>query len=149
MPALLLHFLLRFPRRRRFLDRKIAPWLIYGPVALVTLVGAVTLLLQPQLLQLAIAVATAVPVLHILFAIGVLIHGYVKADRETRAAHGMNALLVGFVVGLVPVLVGGFVSSLPGAQFYFLTTLLIPLALAYAASRAGAEPAGELQPRPV
>lgn len=149
MPALLLHFLLRFPRRRRFLDRPIGLWLIYGPVAVVGFVGAVTLLIQPQLLLVAIAVARAVPVLHVLFAIGVLIYSYVKADRAERASHGLNALLIGFVGGLVPFLAAGFVPSLPGGQFYFLTTTLIPLSLAYTAFRSGVEtPPAELQPQP-
>ena len=148
IPALLLHFLLRFPRRRRFLDRKVGLWLIYGPVALVGIVGAVTLLVRPELLSFARVVAITVPVLHVLFAIGVLIQSYVKADRATRAAHGLNALLIGFVGGLVPVLASGFVPSLPGGQFYFLTTLLIPLALAYAVFKTGAEPAAELRPQP-
>ncbi len=147
MPALFLHFLLRFPRRRPFLDRPISRWLIYGPVAVVGIVGAVTLLIRPQMLRLAIAVATAVPVLHILFAIGILIHSYVKADRAARASHGLNALLIGFVAGLVPLLVSGFVPSLPGAQFYFLTTILIPLALAYSALKTRGESPVELRPQ--
>ncbi len=148
MPALLLHFLLRFPRRRRFLDRKLSLWLIYGPVALVGIVGAVTLLLRPELLGVARGVATVVPLLHLLFAIGILIHSYVKADRETRVSHGLNVLLIGFVAGLVPVVVSGFAPSLPGGQFYFLTTILIPLSLAYTAFRTRAEVPGELQPQP-
>ena len=148
MPALLLHFLLCFPRRRRFLDRKISRWLIYGPVAVVGVVGAVTLLVRPQLLQVAILVASVVPLVHVLFAIGLLIHSYVKADRTARATHGLNALLIGFVVGLVPLLVGAFVPSLPGAQFYFLTTILIPITMAYAALGAGGVRQMEPQSQP-
>ncbi|MCP5119573.1 MAG: hypothetical protein GY953_52915, partial [bacterium] len=147
MPALLLHFLLRFPRRRAFLDRKISGWLIYGPVAVVGVVAAVTLLVRPQLLSLAIAVATAVPVLHLLFAIGVLIHSYVKADAAARIAHGLHVLLAGFILGLVPMLVGGFVSALPGSRFYFLTTILIPLSLAYCVFRVEGHRQVELQPQ--
>ena len=84
---------------------------------------------------------------NVLFAIGVLIQNYAKADRATRAAHGLNALLIGFVGGLVPLLASGFVPSLPGGQFYFLITPLISLALAYAVFKTGAEPA-ELRPQP-
>lgn len=147
MPALLLHYLLRFPRRRRFLDRPISRWLIYGPVAVVGLVGAVTLLIRPELLAVARGIATVVPLLHLLFAVGVLIHSYAKADREARAGYGLNALLIGFVLGLAPLLVAAFVPSVPGGQFYFLTSILIPLSLAYTAFKTGAESPGELQPQ--
>ena len=147
MPALLLHFLLRFPRRRRFLDRPISRWLIYGPVAVVGVVGAVTLLLRPELLGVARGVATAVPLLHLLFAIGALVHSYVKADRTQRADDGLTVLLFGFVGGLAPLLAAAFVPSLPGGQFYFLTSILIPLSLAYTAFKTRVESPGKLQPQ--
>ncbi|MEM7355673.1 MAG: PDZ domain-containing protein [Acidobacteriota bacterium] len=136
MPALLLHFFLRFPLRRPFLDRKIARGLLYGPVAIATVVAGVALLVQPKLVQLATAVASAVAVVQLLIAIGVLIRSFVKAHPEERAASGLNVLLFSFLGGVLPLVVAGFVPSLPGASNYFLTSLLIPIALAYAVSQA-------------
>ena len=137
MSALLLHFLLLFPRRRPFLDRAIAKPLIYWPIPIVGLLVGVTLLFKPELLQLTVALISAVPVLQILFSIGILIHSYVKASSAVRSSTGLHALLIGFLGGLLPVVVAGFVPSLPGATSYFLTTILIPISLAYAVFKVG------------
>ena len=149
MPALLVHFLLRFPRRRAFLDRQIALALLYGPVAVAGAVAGVALLLRPQLVAIATAVVGGVAVAQILWAVGVLVRSTVKASRSERAAYGLNALLIGFVGGLLPVVVVNVAASLPGAQFYFLTTILIPISLAYAALRAAGEQLGESRSLPV
>lgn len=148
MPALLWHFLLSFPRRRAFLDRRIAPWLIYGPVAAVVVLAAVTLLVRPELLGLAIPVTTGLPLVQILFAIGILIRGYVQADAQVRSSYGLHVLLAGFAVGLIPFLLGSFVPTLPGARLYFLSTILIPISLAYVVFKAGDDRPVELGAQP-
>lgn len=145
MPALLLHFLLRFPRPRPI--TRLVYGLLYVPVAVASLGAAVTLLIEARLLPVARVVLAGVIVIQLLFAIGVLIRACVRAGRDGRAAYGLNVLLVGFLAGLLPALVAGFIPALPGGQFYFLTTVLLPLALVYAVRRAGADEQGALQPQ--
>lgn len=134
MPALLLHFLLGYPRPRR-ITRLVLGWL-YVPVAVAGIIGAVTLVIEARLLPVARVALFAVIVLQLLFAIGLLIREYFRTDRESRTAYGLNALLVGFLGGLIPVLAAGFIPILPGGQFYFLTIVLLPLTLVYSLFRA-------------
>ncbi|MEM7585868.1 MAG: PDZ domain-containing protein [Acidobacteriota bacterium] len=146
LPALIVHFLLNTPRRRRFLDRGIALWLLYGPAAVAGLLGFATFFVRPQLLQTTIFVATAVPVALLLIAIVLLGVTYWRASPSQRATQGLGVLLLGFTIGLLPVILSGLVPSLPGGQFYFLTLILVPLALAYTELKNTPEPLTELQP---
>jgi hypothetical protein len=75
-----------------------------------------------------------------------MVHSYAKADAQERSDYGLNLMLIGVLVGLLPItiaaLVGVFAPRvvLPGADFYFLTLVLIPLALALATMRKEALP---------
>lgn len=155
IPALLIHFLLRFRSQDGVSRRAFAA--LYLPWAAIGLLSAWTILVQAQLLTMTRAVTATVVVAQILFALGVLIRGYVKASSEERAAFGLHVLLAGFVVGIVPVLVGSFVPSLPGSRYYVFTLVAIPAALAWSALKAkshgpGSRDAGhgpqDLRPEP-
>lgn len=134
IPALLIHFLLRFKAREGVSRRVFAA--LYVPWAGVGLLSAWTILVQAPLLTVARTVAAVVVVAQILVALGVLIRGYVKADSEERSAYGLHTLLAGFVVGVVPVLAASFVPSLPGGRYYIFTLAAIPAALAWSALKA-------------
>lgn len=139
--AVLLHFLVAFPegggRRQRAL--------IYGPVVLVALIVLAFLFIQPP----------ATSALNVFFRtmFGILIAGYFglsvyavirthrRASPEQRGAHGLGLMLLGTVVGLVPLVVAGVLQLVapryvpPGAQYWFLTLILIPATFAFAAVR--------------
>ncbi|MCP4203672.1 MAG: hypothetical protein GY769_17280 [bacterium] len=64
-----------------------------------------------------------------------------RAGSAERAGHGLTMMLIGTLLGLLPVtfssLMGAIApqvqANLPGVQFFFLTLILIPLCLALAA----------------
>jgi len=67
-----------------------------------------------------------------------LIHSYVRANPTDRRGQGLNVLLAGLIVGLLPigasVIAGMFVrvDLLPGADYVHLTLVLIPVSIALA-----------------
>jgi hypothetical protein len=72
-----------------------------------------------------------------------MIHGWVTATAAERDAYGLTTVLIGVLVGLLPLtlssLIGVFSprTVLPGVDFYFLTLGLIPITLWAALSRSG------------
>ena len=78
-----------------------------------------------------------------------LIHSYVKAAPHERSEQGLNYLLPGVLIGLLPFAVMGaagvFIRTdlLLGADYYFLAMALIPISFALAllkSSRGASEP---------
>ena len=67
-----------------------------------------------------------------------MVHSYVKATPQERAANGLNFMLLGTVIGLAPLVISALIGViaakivLPGVEFYILTMVLIPFALAQA-----------------
>ena len=143
--AVLTHFLLVFPTKKRALERHNMMVVIYGPAVLVGLLAAWLLVVQPAATS---AVNVFFRVLFGLFlvayfgtALFALIHSYVKASPQDRAGSGLNLLLLGAVAGLGPSLVISFVGLVapqvvvPGAQFLPLGLALLPVTFAIAAVR--------------
>jgi hypothetical protein len=141
--AALLHFLLEFPERRRFLEKASGIRLLYMPALLMTVVFFLFLIVQP-------ASTNSLNVfLRILFAlvfggyfltsIVVLIRGYSSASPMVRAQNSMGLVALGTLVGLGPLLVSFVLqlvspqTALPYAQYYFLTLGLIPITFSLAA----------------
>ena len=82
--------------------------------------------------------------LFLILGLAALAHSWVRATAEERSATGLNFLLGAVGVALLPniastvVAIVSPVAQLPGGAFYFLATILIPVALAVAVVR-GAE----------
>lgn len=143
--AVLMHFLLVFPKTKRALEKRNMTWVIYGPA---TLVGLTTLWLLLSLSPATSAANVFFRVMFGLFLVGyfgasliALIHSYVKASGQDRVTSGLNLLLTGAVVGLGPSLVISIVGLVapqivvPGAQFLPLGVGLLPVMFALAAVR--------------
>jgi hypothetical protein len=141
--AALVHFLLAFPTRRPFLERKSATILLYGPAIVLSLILIGFSILQPDSTSgVNIFFRTLFNLLiagYFLAAIVILVRRYAAAPPADRARHGLGLMLAGVIIGLGPILiasVAGLVSPstfLPLSQFYFLTLGLIPIAFAIAA----------------
>jgi hypothetical protein len=143
--ALLLHYLLLFTRRDEVGVSAPSPVAVYGPAALVTLFFAVLTLLQPDATS---GLNSFVRLLFGVFVVGyfvaclvVLVRGYTRASAAERAETGLGLMLLGAVVGLVPLMVNSLITTvaplvvLPGSQYYFLTLGLIPITFGLAAVR--------------
>jgi hypothetical protein len=143
--AVLLHFLLIYPERRPVLDR--SRWIVYGPAAVVALMILWLSFAQPDATSALNMVVRTVIGLFVAGYFGAslitLLGSYRRAAPEARAAQGLQLMVAGAVLGLVPltvsVAVGVFSprTVLPGAQFYFLTLALIPITFAMATVQSG------------
>lgn len=143
--AVLTHFLLVFPKRKRTLERRGMTWVVYAPAALVGCLSVWFLVAQPAATSAVNVFFRALFALFVVLYFGTsliaLIHSYVKAAPRARAASGLNLLLVGAVVGLGPSLVISLVGLVapgvvvPGAQFIPLAIGVLPVTLALAAVR--------------
>ena len=139
--ASLLHLLLIFPRRKRVMERKRTGPLIYLPVVAFNLVGIIRLMAGPvegSSSTLARYVLVIVILGYMVLSAAALIHSYVKAAPHERSEQGLNYLLPGVLIGLLPFPIMGaagiFIRTdlLLGADFYFLAIVLIPISFAVA-----------------
>jgi len=141
--AALVHFLLIFPDRRPFMERRSAGALIYWPAILVAIVTLGFNVFQPLAtsgINLFFRFFTgAVQVGYFGAALVTMFRRYSSASVDGRARHGLNLMMAGAVLGVFPLLLQTLVallapaSYLPGAQFYFLALGLIPVTFSLAA----------------
>ena len=138
----LLHFMLNFPKPKAFLNKKHALRFIYGPAVFIAIYLLLLIIVQPRatsgLNQVSNILVGLFIVVYFGWATIAMIHTYAKATSQERFDYGLNMMLAGVIVGFLPVtiaaLVGIFAPKLvlPGSDFYFLTLILIPIALAWA-----------------
>ena len=148
--AFLLHYMIEFPRPKAILARKYTLKAVYVPAILVALFGLFIFIFQPTATSTLNIIARSLfgllLVAYFGLAVIAMIHSYAKADARQRSAYGLNLMLLGVLVGLLPITVAALVGViaprdvLPGADFYFLTLVLIPLALAVATMKKEAAP---------
>jgi membrane-associated protease RseP (regulator of RpoE activity) len=147
--AVSLHLALAFPQASTFLRNKLAGWTIYLPAV------ALSLLLVFLNTTLPDATPGLMSVVNTVYGLGwvgyllaiavVLVRTYAKASREDRAALGLNAMVLGTVVGVAPMLLVFVVLVLapsvwlPGSEFASLPAILIPFAWCTAILKAEAK----------
>lgn len=144
--ACLLHLLLVFPKRKRVIEKKVVAWLVYSPIAVLPLLGAVTYYgmdLPLGTIRAPAAVLLGVILIgYVVLSLGALVHSFVTASPGERAAEGLNLMLAGVVVGLLPMtammVAGMFVRTdlVPGGDWMFLPLILIPISFAAALLKA-------------
>ena len=118
---------------------------IYGPAALVALITLAFVIFQPASTS---GVNVFFRVMFGLFIAGYfglalisIIRNFMRATPEERSADGLGLMLLGTLIGLLPVTISSIVGLvapsvvLPGSQYYFLTLILIPITFALAAIR--------------
>jgi len=140
--ATLLHCLLEFPKVKKVLEKKHVKKAIYLPAVILALFFLWIIVFEPQGTSTLNTIANAFVGLFFVCYFGLalvaLIHSYVTATADERSKFGLNLLLVGLVIGLVPLTVAALVGTfapgvlLPGSDFFFLTMVFIPITLAMA-----------------
>jgi len=154
--ATLLHCLMEFPKTKPILGKQHATKVLYAPVVLTALFSLWLAIVVPRgtgtLNTIVNAIYGIFVVLYFGLALAALIHSFVKATRAERSRFGLNLLLAGVIIGLLPTIIEALVSVIapsvimPGSDFFFLTAVLIPITLALAVMKLGAGPAAELTP---
>ena len=139
--ASLLHLLLIFPKRKRVMEKKNAGKLIYLPVAAFALLGIIRMIPgfpAGRNLIFATIFLGLIFVGYLVLSIVALIHSFVTAAPQERAEEGLNNLLAGVLIGVLPITLMmvaglfGIAVDFPGSDFLFLTLLLIPISFALA-----------------
>ena len=139
--AALLHFTLVFPEEQPILGRRFTLPALYAPPGLVAAGHMGATLLQRGEPGSGVALATTAAIVLVLtdflLAVAVLVRSVVRATPFERAASGLNVLVGCLVLGLAPMIptavylvAPGVVF--PGSDYYDLTWVLIPFALARA-----------------
>jgi hypothetical protein len=143
--AFLLHYLMEFPKLKAIMERRHTTKLLYLPALLVALFALYLIGFAPRgtsgFNRFVVAIFGIFIVLYFGLALWALIHSFVKATPDERSRFGLNLMLGGALIGLLPLtiaaLVGIFAPTvvLPGARFFFLTMVLIPITMAIAVVR--------------
>ncbi|MDH3744697.1 MAG: PDZ domain-containing protein [Acidobacteriota bacterium] len=141
--AVLVHFLLLFPKRRAFLDKPWAQRVLYGPAIAVNVLLLFFNLVQPDFtggIKAVILVATGLFVVgYFGWALVLMVQSFVRASGAERSSHGLTLMLLGTLIGLLPVIASSLAIRLsvllPGGQYYGLALGLIPITFALAAVR--------------
>jgi hypothetical protein len=130
-----------FPKRKGVMERKNAGKLIYLPVPVVALIGIVNFSGRlPDAFPAALIIGMVL-IGYLVLAMAALIHSFVTVGPRERAEGGLNLMLAGVVVGLVPMVLimvaGMFVRTdlIPGTTYLFLTLTLIPISFGAALLR--------------
>jgi len=132
----LAQFILQYPKQSSFLNGGKSRW-IYAPAALIVVIIWILNFVHPDSTStLNVTVNTLfflVIILYFGLALITLIGKYQKATAEERKALGLNYMLIGAILGLLPFLIYFTVDQispttvLPGGDYMFLTFAFIPI----------------------
>lgn len=147
--AFLMHFMVSYPTPKSWTEKSWASKAIYWPAGLVSLVIVYIIIMRPDStsgLNSAVNIMFGVFVVYYFgAAIVAMFKSYSAAGPSERASQGLSMMLVGVMLGLIPVTLGSMVSIfapqvvLPGSNFYFITLVLIPITLYMAVSKDGGQ----------
>jgi len=140
--AMLAYFMLQFPSPRQILEKKSAAFWIAGPAVLLAIVVLVLEIMDPDAsstIRTTMRILVALVVLYYFgWALLTMFRQYGAHSAEARGAKGLNLLLVGAVLGLLPILlvvvIGAIAPKLviPGEDYAFIFLGLIPILFALA-----------------
>lgn len=130
-------FMLKYPPESKFLESKNSKRLLYIPLIILTLIIWILNLVQPD------SSSTLNTVMRLLFGVYIIFYFLValitlfnkfrRADATMRSSTGLNMMLVGAIIGLLPILIYFSISVispatiLPGNDYVFLTFAAIPI----------------------
>ena len=140
--ASLLHFMLVFPKPKRFLVRSGARLLLYAPAFSLALFILYRIAFQPDatsgLNRFTSLFVNGFFIFYFGLSVASMIVSFRRATPEERSALGLDFVLFSTLVGLLPMAISAVIRAaapdvvLPGQEFYFLTMVLIPVSLALA-----------------
>lgn len=150
----LVKFLLHYPEEKAFIQRKNANLILFGPAILMGLVFTGLNLFQPDSTQglrsMINILAPVIILFYFVWAIILMVQNYNKASAETRKSKGLGMMVLGVVLGLLPIIISIVVQALspstilPGSDYAVLFFVLIPISFTlalrkgFAGSMAGA-----------
>jgi len=143
--ASLLYFLMVYPKVSSFLDKANGKLIFFAPAVALGLFLAYRTLMTPVatsgLNVFTNIFAGVVISIYVLGSVVYMVRSYLGASAEERDNKGLNLMLIGTLVGLLPIglatLINVFAPQvvLPGQPFYFLALILIPITWSVAVMR--------------
>lgn len=140
--AVVVHFLLAFPARSRFLERPWVLWLLYAPAVALAIASAVNVVLRRGGVTRVLGTLWGLLLpAYILWAIILLVRRYLATPQPERNRHGLGLMFGATVVAVVPFLflatTSGFWPATASAYspYASATFSIIPLAFSLAAVR--------------
>jgi membrane-associated protease RseP (regulator of RpoE activity) len=134
-------FALKYPPKSAFLGGGSSKWL-YAPAAVIVVIIWILNFAQPDstsTLNTTMRMLFGVIILYYFgMALITLIRKYAKANAEERSANGLNLMLLGVILGILPFLINFIITRispttiLPGSDYLFLTFAFIPIFFALA-----------------
>jgi hypothetical protein len=130
-------YMLRYPPESKFLDNAKNQKLIFVPMVLLILIIVILEAMQTDGSGTLNMVMRLLFAAFIIFYFGVsvitLIRKYAKSNAADRQSNGLNMMLIGTVVGLLPILIYFTINTispgmdLPGNDYVFITFIAIPI----------------------
>jgi hypothetical protein len=135
--AALAQFMLKYPPESPLLSKKNGQTWLYIPAAIVVAFFWIIILAQPDGTSTMNTIVRLLIGVFVLFYFGLalvtLIRKYLKASSSERQSTGLNYMLIGTVLGLLPILIYFTIQTispktiLPGDDYVQLTFVLIPV----------------------
>jgi hypothetical protein len=129
--AFLLNYMLKYPPESK------SQKMLYLPAIIAALMVWVLNFVQPDgtgtLRMVVRLIFAGVIIFYFLSSLITLIRKYMRSSAEDKARNGLNLMLVGAVIGLLPILIVFTVGTLspgtvlPGNDYVFITFLAIPV----------------------
>lgn len=143
--ATLLHCLLVFPKRKSVLEHGAIVPALYAVAVAIVLLLVWTNIAEPAATGTFNRILGSIVDLYVVVYFGLsvvaVIHSFATASPMERSRSGLNLLLGGVIVGLLPVTISLLVAvlapsaNLPARAFYPLALVLVPITLALAVMR--------------
>ena len=146
--ALLFVFLMHFPEKSKFMEKKNASLMLFAPAIIMSVIIIGLNIFEPKSTS---SLNTTVDMLFLLFivfyfggSVVLLVRRYLAADAATRSSSGLSMLFWGSIVGLLPILIYIIIGNispttvLPGEDYVFLSLGLVPICFALAIKNSGA-----------
>lgn len=144
----LVKFLMHYPDEKAFMKKKNANLILFGPAILLALVFTGLNFLQPDSTQglrsIINILIPAIILFYFVWAIVLMIQNYNKASTDIRKSKGLGMMLLGVVLGLLPVAVLILIQAvspstiIPGNDYAVLFFALIPISFALALRKGSA-----------
>jgi hypothetical protein len=135
--AFLAVFILQYPPKSKFLDSDINRKMLYVPAILLIIMFTVLNFAKPEgsssLNSIVRIILGVVIILYFVLALLTLIQKYRNADAQVRSASGLNHMILGAMIGLLPILIYFSINTimpkiiLPGNDYLFITFGAIPI----------------------
>lgn len=138
----LLHFTLLFPKTKKIMEKKIWSRILYLPPIPIFLYILIVTVFETDFTRTQFTLLQAYLVLfivgYLILAVISLIQSLVKSTPEERRSAGLNIMLTGTLIAILPMIIGIFLTTInpslspPGEDYYVLTGMFLPLSWLWA-----------------